>query len=134
MIHPKAIPSAMLRCISPADRAPIGKAANTESESFALNEAQTERELQNQIEQYLRTKDVRAIFRSRMDRKTTGVVGQPDFLFTYRGRPVALECKLPGRHMSPAQIEVMHDMDKDGWFVRTVYSLDDVIAALRGVE
>jgi hypothetical protein len=66
-----------------------------------------------------------------MDKRTTNKKGQPDFLFVYRGRPIGLEVKLPGKMPTEDQVRVMDAMVKDGWTVTVVRSLGEVVQVLR---
>jgi len=133
-LNPKLLPPNMLRCMSAADREPLGKAGQTAAEAFALSDIANERELQDQIAQFLRMKGVQAVFSSRMDRRTTNKVGQPDFLFCYQGCSIGLEAKMPGRGPTEEQAEMHRRMVLDGWTVAVVRGLEDVRELLRRVE
>ncbi len=84
-----------------------------------------EKELQNQIANYLRQHDI-WFCRSGMHRKTSTPVGTPDFLFAYRGHPIALEVKMPGHYTTDEQRETLEKMKLNGWKIEVVHSVYEV--------
>src|SRR5258706_12228832 len=88
----KVLPESFLCRMEKADRAPMGQVGMTRPEIDAKVAAKREKEIQESIAQYLRMREI-PFHRARMDRKTTGPVGWPDFTFCYCGRFVALEVK-----------------------------------------
>lgn len=118
--------------MSPQDRQVLD--AWTMPEIEERQAVRLERELHDQIAGYLRLKGVRVAVHSRMDKRTTTRKGIPDFLFCWERRPVALEAKLPGCDPTEEQIRVMSEMEADGWFVRVVHSIEEVIHQLKEVS
>ncbi len=126
------LPDALLKRIAPAERKAAGlppPLSELVSRAAAKSDVKREKELQNQIENFLRLRGITAI-RSGMHRKTSNNLGTPDFLFAIWGRAVALECKLPGRHPTEDQKRVMAGLVKDGWYVKIVHTLDEALAVL----
>jgi hypothetical protein len=124
-----AITEGILRCISTAERRKLGKAGVTAEEAQEKFVAKSERELQGQIAGLLRIRGI-WFHSARMDRKTTGQVGTPDFLLALNGRPVALEAKHAKGKLSPEQIKTHEVMRRNGWRVEVVRSLGDVLGIL----
>jgi hypothetical protein len=111
---------------------PAGNAGLTHGEANAKRDGRLERELQNQIANWLRLKGIFFV-RSRMDKKTTVAPGTPDFVFCIvnaGGRahpiPVALEVKTRSG-MSTVQNKVREQMEDNGWHYYVVGSLRAVI-------
>ena len=127
------LPDCVLRKMRPEDRKALGKAGVTLAEAAAKQEAKREREIHEQIENWLRQREI-TYRHDRMDKPTTGTIGWPDFTFAVKGRAVALEVKMPGAQPSDDQIKCMSGLVRDGWFVRVVYSLADVLNAVREVD
>lgn len=129
----KVLPESFLRRMAKADRAPMGKAGLTRPEIDAKSAAKREKEIQESIAQYLRLREI-PFHQARMDRKTTGPVGWPDFTFCYCGRFVALEVKAGGNTTTPDQRSVLAALEKQGAYCKVVFSLVDAIALLGQVE
>lgn len=75
--------------------------------------------------------------RNRPDRKTTGIVGDPDFLCVLAGRGIYVECKVPGKKLSTDQVERIAYLRAAGNRVEVAYSLQECVTAVRshfGVE
>lgn len=88
--------------------------------------ATDESKLHTEILEYLKSKGVRCVVHSRMDRPSTNQVGVPDLIFVYAGKPYALEAKAKGRKLTPAQVGWLAAMKLDGWTTGVVRSLEDV--------
>lgn len=139
----KVLPESVLKCMSKADRTPMGKAGMTKPEVQAKVERVSERVVHGQINGWLTTQNIFAIH-SRMDRKTTTQTGVPDFLFClciereafggfrYTPRPIALEVKVNGNTLSEDQEKVRDKMIANGWEYYTVYSLAEVVKIVKG--
>lgn len=131
-----SLPDSLLRRVSPVDRKaaglpmPIGEWLKKKADKA---DAKREKELQNQIYNWLRLRGITAI-RSRMDRATSNNVGTPDFLLAVHGRAVALEVKLPGRKPTDEQMGMLLKLAADGWEAKVVYSLDEARAIVAEVE
>jgi hypothetical protein len=134
LINGAVIPEHIRRLMSPADRQPMGKAAMTMPEITAKAAAKLERQLHDQIADYLRMKGIRIAIHSRMDKRPTNQVGTPDFLFAYHRRPVAVEVKRPGCKPTEDQARIMRQMAEDGWMVRVVHGVEDVKSLLHMIE
>lgn len=121
----KFVPPHLLKLMDKKDREGLGAAGLTQEEINQRNEILRERELHDQVENLLRLHQV--TFRhDRMDKKTTGTVGWPDFTFCWLGNPVAIECKAPGGFLSQEQSSIINGMKKDGWKVKVAHSLTEV--------
>lgn len=68
--------------------------------------------------------------RNRPDKKTTATVGDPDFLITWNGRCLYIECKVPGKTLSPAQGKRVAYLRAAGNAVQVAYSLMMCISAV----
>lgn len=106
------------------------KSAPVQAHLTALTDAKAERELHDQIEQWLRMKGVRCIVHSRMDKKTTQKKGVPDFLFVMKGNAFAIEVKVGNNQLTKEQEAWLVDAAVDGWICRVVRSLDQLIASV----
>jgi VRR-NUC domain-containing protein len=63
--------------------------------------------------------------------KSLGVVaGAPDLLIVSDARPLFIECKAPGRKLSPVQIECHEALRRAGGVVETVDDIDSAVAFL----
>jgi hypothetical protein len=119
------------KLVSPEDRKRLGIA--TAEELMKKAWAKTERQLQNQIVQYLGLRGIEVV-RSRMDRKTTGVKGTPDLIFSVRGpcgipRPCAFEVKMDNGVLSRAQNDMLQRMrtSPNAWDVRVIRSFVEIV-------
>lgn len=117
--------------MSPADRAKLGPAGITSEEAMEAYECRTERELQELLYQWLTVhRGVNRVVRSRMDKKTTRDVGDPDFLFVHDHNPYAWEIKTPTGKVSQAQQQAAIAFLKDGWNWHVVRSFAEARAIL----
>ena len=127
-----SLPDSLLRRVSPADRKAAGLPAPlSEIVSMAKvkSDLKREKELQNQIVNWLRLRNITVSW-FRMDKRLTATVGWPDITFAVKGRAVALECKLPGERPTEDQERVMAGLIRDGWRVAVVTSLDEARAVV----
>ena len=129
-INANAIPPNILRLMPESERRLLGQAGLTVPEVGAINGRKLEKKIQEEIAQYLQLYGV-TFFRQRMDRKTTGTVGWPDFTFCVKGRACFFEVKRPGQQPDPAQTKVLAALAEAGAFVRVVHSLQEAIDAYR---
>ena len=129
----KVPPENLLRLMSPEDRAKFGKGGLTRDECRERWAKGEEKKLQGLIANFL---DLRDIYfeTDRMDRKTTGACGRPDFRICYRGRWIAVECKAEGGKLSKAQKETLERIRKAGGVVIVAFGLPAVQQALRAVD
>lgn len=129
----RPLPENILSKMSPKDRASLGPAGMTAEEAQKRFEAGQEKQLQNLITNYLNLHQI--YFESdRMDRKTSGKVGRPDFRICYRGRWLAVECKAQGGKLTAAQADTLMTVRKAGGVAITAFSLTDLQTALRGID
>lgn len=120
------------------DRRGLGKAGMTAQDCVETAEAQTEKNLQNQVFQYLAMKGIFAI-RSGMHKATSLPKGTPDFLFSVKRRngcgvPVAVECKTATGRLSADQEWVQGQLVANGWVYAVVRRLDALQLLLRQLE
>lgn len=96
----------------------------TESEAQADLDFDREKDLQIGMCNLL---NLRGIWyqRQRMDRKSTGTSGCPDFLFSINGKAIAVEAKVGKNDLSPDQEDAIHHMKKNGWKVYVVKSIEE---------
>lgn len=123
------IPESIRKLMSPEDRQPLGKAAMTNEEAQASRMARREKELQENIANLLRQRNI-WFARQRMDKRATSTLGQPDFLFAINGRAVAFEVKLPGEKLTDDQMRAIVAMTNNGWFFRVVHSEQEAVQRL----
>lgn len=141
-MNPTQLPDNVLKRMSPADRKRLGKSGRTGDDCKRDQEHVSEREIHRQIEQWLNSKGI--VYRhDRMDRKTTGTVGWPDFTFVWtEGTTVVnrmqwaigVEVKVPGGKCSQEQLYCHALMGLNGWRVFVVHSLAEIIENLKGLR
>lgn len=124
------IPENIRKLMAPTDRAAIGKAATTNADAQAKQDGKLEKQLQENIAALLRLRNI-WFTRQRMDKRTTGVLGQPDFIFAINGKACAFEVKLPGNRPTAEQVGCHTAMCANGWFVRIVYSEHEALDELQ---
>lgn len=126
--------------MDPKDRKSLGKAGVTSEEAERKRLARSERELQDQIANYLHYKGIFFV-RSRMDKKTTTRKGTPDFIFAARQHvgssdsfviafPTAIEVKVGNNTLTREQEEVRHQMLRNGWRYHVVTTFDEFRRAI----
>lgn len=90
-----------------------------------------ERKLQEHIAQYLRMRKI-PFFRQRMDKRTTGTLGWPDFSFVLPGgKACFFECKVAGRKLTEEQEQVRQRLVAAGANYSIIYDLAQAIAAVK---
>jgi len=127
------LPENYLKCMTPQQRRQFGKGGMTAAEATAKAEARSERELQRQISQYLDMRDI-PYSNSRMDKRTTTPVGNPDYWICFKGRCIAVECKMPGRKLTPEQQCFKARFYEHGGIHLTCYNLGMLKAVLDDLE
>lgn len=130
-LNSKTLPENIRRCMPTEQRKQL--AIPTNDEANAKFVARREKELQNQIANLLRQRNV-VFFQQRMDKRTTGRVGQPDFIFAIRGRACAVECKMPFSYLTVEQGDVLTSLICDGWHIFVARGLDEFIVWLNAME
>lgn len=126
------LPNHFLEKIDPKDR-PKGKAGMTAAEALAKAEAKSERDIQNQIANWLLLHGV-WFTRSAMNKRTTNTLGTPDFLLAVNGRAIGLEVKFGAGKLRPEQENAITEMGKNGWCVAVVRSLPEAIEFIEEVQ
>lgn len=142
-MKPQVLPETFLRCLPKEARKPLGKAAVTTAEAIAAADVKAERELHHEITNFLRLRGIVA-GHNRMDRKSTTLVGWPDFVFVVRGPgtpggnwhaiPVAVEVKVGRNGLSDEQAQVMAQMTLNGWVYNTIRSLAELKTFLDALQ
>lgn len=127
------LPDAMLRAMRPEDRASLGKAGQTSEEAQAKFLAGEEDKLQEAIRKYLTLHGIHFINPS-MRRRSALPKGWPDFTFSYRGTPMAVEAKTEVGKCDADQLECHARLTKDGWSVLVARTLDDIQRAFRAID
>ncbi len=120
------LPDRFLTKMSATDRAKLGTAGMTAAEGQQIAIAKTERELQNQITAMLRRNGIWPIVQ-RMDRRSNIAIGSPDIVFAVKGRPVAWECKLPGKKPTAEQEDAMRIMSANGFLCDVIHHYDEAL-------
>ncbi len=105
----------------------------TQAEAEGTYRAGEERKLQNLIANYLSLHDI-YFERDRMDKRTRGKVGRPDFRICYRGRFLAIECKTNYGIVSSKQAGEMARIRKSGGRACVALSLEDVQFIFREID
>jgi Nuclease-related domain len=117
--------------VSKLEDSPKGWISGKEAqEKFKAGE---ERKFQAEVANYLVLH--RIYFRKdRMDKKTRGKQGEPDFIVCYRGRFLGIECKTIAGKMSGEQVKAMADIIRSGGSFCMAKSLSDVQGVLRQID
>jgi hypothetical protein len=123
-------PDSFTSKMAPKDRPKGWLSGKDAQEKFKAGE---ERKLQGEIANYLHLH--RIYCRSdRMDKKTRGKKGEPDFTVCYRGIFLGIECKTDVGKMSGEQVKVMADIIRSGGCFLMAKSLSDVQGMLRKID
>lgn len=105
----------------------------TSSEIGQKLTAQAERELQDQIRQYLSQKEILFICPP-MFKRSELPLGWPDFSFCHRGTPVLWECKSLTGKLRESQKRIVGQLVRNGWRFRPIRSLIEARGHLREIE
>ena len=124
----KILPDNILRRMRPKDR-PQGNAGRTADECRERWRSGEEKKLQAVIANFLTLKGIYFEW-DRMDKRTSGKKGRPDFRLCYRGRFIAVECKASGGILSREQAITMSEIRNNGGVAVVAYGLPDVLLAL----
>ncbi len=111
--------------MTPEDRKALGRHGLTQAECAEVVCTMAERELQEQIANYLRQRDL-FFMRSRMDKRTTLRKGWPDFtIILHGGLALLVEVKVQGGRFSEDQTKLFQEYFRQtGELVYAVYSFD----------
>jgi len=143
------LPEKVLRMIDPTERKKLGTGYATASETASRVQLYNERKLHSQIRQLLHLKGI-VFFESRMDKRSHGTVGWPDFTFavllqkpnkadptnvTCVPVPIAWEVKIPGGKPTPEQQEMLWRVQKEpnAWRVVVIRSLEQAVDELKAL-
>lgn len=132
-MNPDALPENVLRLMSPADRAAIGKTARTKIEIDADNAEKMETSLHNLIMQYMNLREIFYIH-STFGKRTRSTPGTPDFVFAINGQACAIEAKTADGELSEDQEKAIAAMRKCGWAVEVCTSIQQVIGFIKRFE
>lgn len=119
------VPDNILKLMDEKDRPP-GNAGKTMAEIQAILVKKSEKEIQSEIIGFIRLRGVKQILTPRFGVKTTIKAGWPDITFAYRGLPFFFEVKAKNGRLSDEQIEVITQLNTDGWRGGVVYSVEGV--------
>lgn len=126
------LPQNIVERMTPADRAALSQKSSAELREAAI--AKDERQLQNQIANYLRLHNI-WFAQSRMDRRTSNTVGTPDFLFCYEHYFVAWEVKCPwSQNLRAEQAKARDGIMAQGGDWRLITSLAEAQEHLRELD
>jgi hypothetical protein len=119
--------------MDPLDRKRLGRMGMTSEEAQKRFAAGQESKLQSLITNYLLLKGI--YFESdRMDKRTSGRKGRPDFRCCFNGYFVALECKADGETLTEAQAKEANKIRANGGKYAVCYTLQDAIQALNFLD
>lgn len=106
--------------------------APTSVEAQTKLDHKREKALQENIAALLRQRNI-WFRRNRMDKRTTGPVGEPDFIFAIKGKAIAFECKIPPGKVTYEQARCHDAMSENGWWVYVVMSEDAAVTILKSL-
>jgi hypothetical protein len=122
-----AFPESFLSKMAPEDRLAIGQPTMAEAE--AQYQRRQERELKRDVLNWLNLQGA-WVFTQPMNKRTRGKRGVPDIIGCCRGRFVAIELKMAGGRLEPAQTAECERIREAGGIVIVAYCLRDVMAGL----
>lgn len=122
------IPNHILEKMNPKDR-PKGPEGLTVREVYERASKRAEKEIQEEIANYLRQRNI-PFQRTRMDKKTTGTIGWPDFTFPFDGKFYGLEVKARGCGETTEQSYCLGMIRDCGGVAFVVHSVQEVVNLL----
>jgi hypothetical protein len=125
------LPPNIVRLMSKEDQERLGQV--TIEVVAQLNAARDEKELHEQIASLLRRRDIVYVHAS-MFKRSTLPVGFPDFTFVFHGEPHGWECKVGKTKLSQEQVDMLYEMNRNGWRTWTIYSLEEALKILKEIE
>jgi hypothetical protein len=117
-----SLPEHVRRLIPKAERKKLGTPTNEDVARESA--AKSEKELQRQIYNYLRTREIEPCWH-RTDKRSTATIGWPDFTFAHNGIPFAWEVKLETGKLEPEQKALAPKLVANGWHYAIIRSLDE---------
>jgi hypothetical protein len=130
---PAVLPEGFLQSLPEHERKRLGRAGITAAQAIQTYRRGQEKDLQKDVIRYC---DFHKIYweNDRMDKKTSGKVGRPDFRICYKGFWVGAECKAENGVLSSAQaFEAARLRASGGRFV-VVFRLMDLIDEFRNID
>lgn len=132
---PDKLPESFKRCMA-ADPVTVRHAImdkmNTDS-ATAKREEICEREIQEQIRQYLRLRDIYVVHQP-MNKRSQLEPGTPDFLFAFQSVPIAMEAKTLTGKLSEEQTSISDRLRANGWKFHVVHGVEDVKSILDKID
>ena len=130
---PVVLGDGFLKSLPEAERKRLGRAGITAEEAMRTYKRGKEKDLQKDVIKYC---DLHQIYweNDRMDKKTSGKVGRPDFRICYKGCWVGAECKAEGGLLSSAQAFEAARLRKSGGRFVVVFRLMDLLDEFRGID
>lgn len=122
-LNSQAIPNHILK-LMPKEARPKSVAGMTHDELKDHNTVKLEKNIHDDIISYLRRNYI-PFDHSRMDRKSTNTVGQPDFAIYIHNRVLFLEVKCSNGKLSEEQIKRHAELEAYGNKIEVVYSYDE---------
>ena len=129
-LNPALFPEHVKRCMSVEDRALLG--VRTAEEGIAVEDTKAEREIQDEIYNYLSLLGIE-VSRAAMHKRSTIKRGWSDMTFCFHGVPCVLEVKTLIGQLSPAQKSLREKLIANGWHYGVVHSIDETKQFLSGV-
>ena len=130
---PTILSEGFLQAMPAAERRKLGKAGITKAEANATYLRGQERKLQNLIGQFLTLKGI-YFENDRMDKRTSGRKGRPDFRICVSGLWLAAECKAEGETLTAEQAQEANRLRASGGKFVVAYCLQDVIEAINDLN
>jgi hypothetical protein len=123
------IPPNITSKMSSADRKRFG--VRTPEEDKKRWNAKAEGQLHEQIFALLKRNDIPYVH-APMFKRSTLPTGMPDFLFAWRGFPIAWECKVGKNTTKMDQDRMIVRLEACGWFVFIIHDLQQAQEILNG--
>lgn len=130
----RLLPDYLVRLISPQDRLRLG--LKTKEEMTKKLEAKNERQLQRQIVDYLRLRNIEVVWHA-THKKSTATKGTPDILFAVMSNGFPMACAYEIKFGSGAETREQSDMHvrmttrPNAWRVRVIRNFIEVVDDLR---
>ena len=135
MINSKLLPENIRRCMAKETRKELGKTAMTHEEANAKQDAESERELQNQLCDLLRLRGIE-FCRPSMHRRSTIRTGWPDITFCIGGRGCVWEVKTEIGKLTTEQINLANRLmsPPNNWRYEIIRSVRSALNFLDAIE
>lgn len=120
------LPNHILKLMSDKDRKSLGDAGRTTEEINKSNDKKLEKEIHDEIIQWLNLHRI-PYSHSRTDKRTTSNLGEPDFRVYHRNQVVFIEVKRGGNTPSKDQISYFEKLHQAGCTVLLCDNSKDAI-------